>query len=95
MRPDLRVVVHDMAASMSANSVEDVHLGGPGGVPANVQLVPELPARWQPPPGGAATLGQVSGASGSTQADERGHLPPNQLASGQQCMRPVKKPFPA
>lgn len=48
--------------------MEDVHLGGPGGIPEAVQLVAELPSRWRPPPplaaapkDGAATLGQVSG----------------------------------
>lgn len=44
-------------------------MGGPGGVPDKLQLLPELLRRWQPPPplaqaapDGPPTIGQVSGA---------------------------------
>ena len=52
----------------SCCSYAETHLAGPGGVPEAAQLLPELPARWQPPPplGEAPpeaphALGQVSG----------------------------------
>lgn len=50
------------------NSQPSVSLAGPGGMHPDTTLTPELPSRWQPPPGLSAgvqaehLLGQVSGA---------------------------------